>query len=76
MADLANTCIPQIASFIPDADSTSVAQRWKRWSDGFDILIIALNVTDAARKKALLLHLAGEQVYDCEALICKKKPYL
>jgi len=30
----------------------------------FDNQIIALNITDAARKKALLLHLAGEQVYD------------
>jgi len=66
MADLANrpTCIPQIAPFIPDADLKSVAQRWKRWYDRFDNLIIALNITDAARKKALLLHLAGEQVYD------------
>ena len=63
MADLANMCIPQIAPFIPDADPTSVAQRWRRWSDRFDNLIIALNITDAARKKALLLHLAGE-VYD------------
>src|SRR5208282_308941 len=62
MADLAN--ISQIASFIPDADLTSVAQRWKRWSDRFDNLIIALNVTDNARKNALLLHLAGEVVFE------------
>src|SRR5208282_6775102 len=62
MADLAN--IPQIVPFVPDADLTSVAQRWKRWSDRFDNLIIALNVTDNARKKALLLHLAGEVVFD------------
>jgi len=41
-----------------------VSQRWKRWSDGFDNLMTAMNITDNARKKALLLHLAGEAVYD------------
>lgn len=62
MADLGS--IPQLAAFVPDSDPTSAAQRWKRWSDRLDNLIVALNITDPARKKALLLHLAGEQVYD------------
>lgn len=62
MAEL--TAIPQLPAFIPDADPTSVAQRWKRWSDRFENLIVALNVTDSTRKKALLLHLAGEAVYE------------
>jgi hypothetical protein len=62
MADIAS--IPQIAPFILDADPTSVSQRWKRWSDRFDNLIVAMNVTNHARKKALLLHLAGEAVFD------------
>lgn len=53
-----------MAAFVPDSDPTSLAQRWKRWSDRLDNLIIALNITDPTRKKALLLHLAGEQVYD------------
>ena len=56
MADLAS--LPQIAPFVPDADLTSVAQRCKRWSDRFDNLVIAMNVT------ALLLHLAGEVVFE------------
>ena len=62
MADIAS--IPQISPFIPDSDPTSVSQRWKRWSDRFDNLLVAMNVTDNARKKALLLHLAGEAVFD------------
>jgi len=62
MAEL--TAIPQLAAFIPDTDPTSAAQRWKRWSDRFENLLIALNVTDNARKKALMLHLAGEAVYE------------
>ena len=62
MAELSG--IPQLPAFIPDADITSAAMRWKRWLDRFENLIIALNVTDNARKKALLLHMAGEAVYE------------
>ena len=58
------TAIPNLPPFIPDDDTTSVAQRWKRWSDRFDNLMTAMNITDNNRKKALLLHLAGESVYD------------
>ena len=57
------TAIPNLPPFIPDDDPTSVAQRWKRWSDRFDNLMTAMNITDNNRKKALLLHFAGESVY-------------
>ena len=36
--------IPQIAPFVLDADATSIAQRWKRWSDRFDNLLVAMDV--------------------------------
>ena len=73
MADL--SAIPQIAPFTPDSDPTSVAQRWKRWSDRFDNLVVAMNVTDNKRKKALLLHLAGESVFDIfEGLVLPEIP--
>ena len=62
MADF--TTVPQVAPFVPDSDPTSVSQRWKRWSDRFDNLLVAMNVTNNARKKALLLHLAGDAVFD------------
>jgi hypothetical protein len=62
MAELAS--LPQLPAFVPDADPTSVAQRWKRWLDRFENLLVALNITDNNRKKALLLHLAGETVYE------------
>ena len=62
MSDI--TKITHIAPFIPDSDPTSVAQRWKRWSDRFDNLTVALNITDPTRQKALFLHLAGDAVYD------------
>ena len=73
MADL--SAIPQIAPFTPDSDPTSVAQRWKRWSDRFDNLVVAMNVSDNKRKKALLLHLAGESVLDVfEGLVLPEIP--
>ena len=69
------SAIPQIAPFTPDSDPTSVAQRWKRWSDRFDNLVVAMNVTDNKRKKALLLHLAGESVFDVfEGLVLPVNP--
>ena len=65
MADLASMGLSQLPPFRPDEEGiSSLAPRWKRWSDRFDNLMTALNVTDNARKKALLLHLAGETVFD------------
>jgi len=52
------TSIPNISLFVPDNDPTSVSQRLKRWSDRFDNLTTATHITDNARKKALLLHVA------------------
>ena len=40
MADF--TTVPQVAPFVPDSDPTSVSQRWKRWSDRFDLLWTSL----------------------------------
>ena len=62
MADLGQ--IPQMAPFQPDVDPTNTTARWKKWLDRFDNLIIAMNVTDNDRKKALLLHLVGEFVFE------------
>jgi len=53
-----------ISPFQADSDPATTAQRWKRWIDRFENLTIAINLTDATRMKALLLHLAGESVQD------------
>src|SRR5688572_12778727 len=55
--------MPQFAPFPPDVDPESTALRWKKWTDRFENLMTALNITDDKRKRALLLHLAGEAVY-------------
>ena len=64
MADILANSIPSMAAFMPDVEPNSVAPRWKRWSESFENLIVAMNVTDHARKKALLLHLAGEGIFE------------
>src|SRR6218665_2407278 len=67
--------IPQFAPFLPEVDPASTAQRWKKWTDRFENLMMALNITDAKRKRALLLHLAGEAVYDIfEGLVVESPP--
>ena len=42
----------------------SVGPRWERWVARFENYLLAANVTAEARKKAQLLHLAGEDVFE------------
>ncbi|XP_069129130.1 uncharacterized protein [Argopecten irradians] len=58
------TSLPQFPSFIVHGEgSTSV--RWKKWKERLDILLVAMDVIEnKERKKALLLHYAGEEVQD------------
>lgn len=56
--------IPAFPSFDVDGEPTSVGPRWRKWALRFENMLIALNITDARRKKALLLHLAGERVHE------------
>ena len=43
---------------------TTIALRWEKWINRFDIFLVARNINNAERKKAMLLHSAGEEVYD------------
>lgn len=38
--------------------------RWKKWLQRFENVIIALDIKDDTRKRAMLLHYAGEGVQD------------
>ena len=52
------------------APAESVGPRWERWVARFENYLVAANITAEARKKAQLLHLAGEDVFDC-FLLCQ-----
>ncbi|KAK7107306.1 hypothetical protein V1264_015253 [Littorina saxatilis] len=60
------TALPTFEKFVVFSSSTehTVGQRWKKWLKRFEVLLTAMNITDGARKQALLLHYAGEEVFD------------
>jgi hypothetical protein len=47
-----------------DEDQSSVGPRWAKWVNRFDNFLAALNITDDARRKALILHYGGEHVFE------------
>lgn len=55
--------LPHFPTFVVHTEG-STATRWKKWKERFENLIVAMNITDKKRQKALLLHYAGEEVHD------------
>ena len=45
-------------------DQSNLAARWEKYLKRFHNLMTAMNITDASRKRALLLHYVGEEVND------------
>ncbi|XP_028416349.1 uncharacterized protein LOC114540276 [Dendronephthya gigantea] len=45
-------------------DPSNLAARWEKYLKRFNNLMTAMNITDAGRKRALLLHYVGEEVND------------
>jgi hypothetical protein len=55
--------IQPMPEFRPDAIvGASLATRWNNWQADFEMFIIASGITDAKRKRALLLYQAGTRV--------------
>ncbi|XP_064485116.1 uncharacterized protein LOC135397437 [Ornithodoros turicata] len=46
------------------ADDNNIGLEWAKWVERFENFLIACNITEAQRKKALLLHYVGEEIYD------------
>lgn len=53
-----------LPTFNISEEEGDVASRFKKSLSRFENFLIAANITEAARKKALLLHLAGEEIHD------------
>ena len=53
------TALPAFPEFDVSETSTQ-ATRWKKWLSRFRNLLVAMNVTNKPRQRALLLHYAGE----------------
>ena len=59
------TSLPHFDKFNVHAEEHTAGTRWKKYIARFELLIQALNLNDKpGRKKALLIHYAGEEVFD------------
>ena len=58
------TTLPPFPAFDITQDQGALGLRWKKYIDRFRNLIVALNIADKKRQRALLLHYAGEDVND------------
>ncbi|XP_072142717.1 uncharacterized protein [Dermacentor andersoni] len=56
--------LPAFPPFDLYTDPTSLAQRWTKWQARFENFLLAANIQNAARKRAMLLHYAGDAVHD------------
>ena len=46
------------------SDAQSAGPRWKKWLNRFDNYMVAMDITESNRQKAMLLHFAGKRVAD------------
>ena len=64
--------IPAFGNFIL-GETTSAGPRWKKYVERFEMMIEAYKVEDDQRKKALLLHNAGEDIFSIYSTFTNKK---
>lgn len=55
--------LPSFPPFIVGDNPTSIGNRWDEWLDRFENFLAAMDIKDATRKRAMLLHFAGEEVH-------------
>ena len=59
--------VPNFEPFIVHVDqatTSSTGIRWKKWLHLFNNLTVAMDISSKKRKRALLLHLSGTEVFD------------
>ena len=62
MAELIGN-LPAVAPF-SISEKATLSQRWKKWIKSFGFYLIASGIKDKKQQRALLLHLAGQDVQD------------
>lgn len=60
-----------ISVFDPYIDADNVQVRWKSWLSRFENYLIAMNITNIDRRKALLLYYGGEHIFKIQEKICQ-----
>ena len=56
--------LPAIGPFSVLSDTATLSKLWAKWVKTFEYFLVASNVTDKKRQRALLLHLAGPEVQE------------
>ncbi|VDI12352.1 Hypothetical predicted protein [Mytilus galloprovincialis] len=56
--------LPPYPTFDYASDKSNAGPRWERWVSRLENLFVGLKIENEERKRALLLHYAGESVYD------------
>ena len=56
--------LPEFRRFNIDDEKTSFGIKWKVWLAEFENLLIALNITNAKRQRALMLYYARNDVHE------------
>ena len=56
--------LPDFKSFDVSTEPTSLGIAWNKWTKRLENLFTAMKITEQPRKKAMLLHYAGEDVND------------
>ena len=57
------TALPPFESFEVNSDP-NIGARWKKWISKFENLLVAMDIKDDTRKRAMMLHYAGDEVND------------
>ena len=55
--------LPAFPAFGVEGDQHGLNLRWQEYIERFQNFLLALNIKDDTRKRAMLLHFAGEGVY-------------
>ena len=56
--------LPSFGKFIVHGEETTAGIRWHKWIAKLQNLLCALDIKTDARKKALLLHYAGDDIFE------------
>ena len=51
-----------LGNFDPYSDPTTLSLRWKEWLRRYERFLVAMDIKDDTRKRALLLYAAGNKV--------------
>ena len=56
--------LPNFQRFEVGSENNSIGLRWDKYISKLDNLFVGMNIDSKKRKKALLLHYAGDEVFD------------